>query len=443
MNPDMLASIEHHRRVIGVYVTAGDLGMPGERQYWLDRERGIVRAYAFMISGAGTYAYESAAIPGGWTAHVVERNGLRFFEYRYLGNAHDVSLLFLRLGDFQTQCLWQQANGCSGFNPSPPGLPYDAYTLGCAGIDDPLCPQDMTMQFVSRADLVAVLEDLIVEVRATSVGFLDATALHFDTLGSVAVDTYSEYWDHYFTALFALTAVTRAQPAVTWPIHVASFRGYTISRESANLDEATSCAKFAAFAQYAPYDAAIVVHPTPDDYRTCPECFLSGGYRYESPISWQRRQYPTRSVEGRGPLATAAGCAGIVDGLPRIVACEQAPAWETTPDRRLRVGDTLCLGVDQATGYVTRPSPICEAGPCEPEPPIFPAESVSVAPCDEPRGEAATFIVLDNGQIRTANARCLTAVDGALVSADCLATQGSGGHVTGDPPADQRWSLGL
>ena len=102
MNPDIADAIADHEVTVA-YTTAGDLGYPESDAYWIDRERGALEAYTFMLTGVSAPAYDSdhSAIPDGWVASLVDLAGLSAVQYQ----RDHVTLVFLRLSDFQEQCL--------------------------------------------------------------------------------------------------------------------------------------------------------------------------------------------------------------------------------------------------------------------------------------------------------------------------------------------------
>ena len=383
MNPDLRASIAAGRRVVTVVVTAGELGDPGNDRYWLDRERGLLAAYAYMATGEGAIAY-AVPPPGGWDAASDTVGGLDVTAYRRPG----IELVFLRLGDYQTECLWEDTTGCSAFNDD--ALPYRAFTRPCP---DATCTGTTQEQSVGKDELVAVLGELIVREDATFVGTLDSTHLYFDALGGAGgtSDGYLEYWDHYYTALFATAAAQQAAAQLDHPLALGAYRGYTIAREPADVADADACAKERAFAHYAIYDTEIAPsHGSP---------VLHGDYALAAPRSWQTRELSTRSRGGDLVLQTGDRCLAS-DGT--LGDCAAAARWTTTVHGEL-AGPAGCL----APG--------------------------GLAPCD---GTHALF-VLDDGQLR-AGAQCLTAT---LSAADCAGTVSADGHAAGVPVPDQRWLL--
>jgi hypothetical protein len=413
MNPDIASDVAGGHRVIVVYVTAGELGDPSSASYWQGRERGMLAAYGSLLA-AGQVAYRDAIDPL-WTAATETIDGLTFVTYR--GGA--VELVFLRLGDFQTQCLWEDVDGCSTVNPHPPAPPYLAATKGTA---------EIPAQQVTGAQLIDVLAELAIEEHATTIGTLDSTNVYFDALGG-AGDGYHEYWDHYFTALFATAAAGRAQPQLG-ALALRSYRGYTISREMPDLSPEQACGKLDTFAHYAIYDTAIVKPDRRARFADCPSCFFTDDYGVTSPGSWERRQLVSATVATAGPFALEAGGACISSALA-LGDCGTAAAFTRTPSGQLATTGG-CLDVGTAPGHTTTPPP------GNASPPSFPPDPVALVPCDPPAPSNMMF-VQDDGQIRTAMGRCLTASPSGLVADDCRPTI-AGDHVTGTPDASQAWS---
>ena len=71
-----------------------------------------------------------------------------------------------------------------------------------------------------------MLGELIVREDATFVGTLDSTHLYFDALGGAGgtSDGYLEYWDHYYTALFATAAAQQATAQLDHPLALGATR---------------------------------------------------------------------------------------------------------------------------------------------------------------------------------------------------------------------------
>ena len=241
-------------------------------------------------------------LPGDWSvAQPTVLGSITAAEYDL--RTAPVTALFLRLGDYQEQCLWEQTNGCSTRNPNPPAPPYVAVTIACPGDATSVrlaCATPAPSQQVDDPALAGALEAAIERFRPTTVGMLDASGVFFDALGRAGDSAgYTEYPDHYYSALYALSATLRAT-AVTGELPaIASYRGYTIAREAPNLTDSVACTKDLAFDAYAPFDPDVgAEHEL---------------YAIDNPASYQRRSYPLRTVPPRsGVLRNQNGCLGVV-----------------------------------------------------------------------------------------------------------------------------------
>ena len=166
MNPDIADAIAADHQVTVAYTTAGDLGDAPSDAYWIDRERGALQAYTYMLTGASAPAYDAdhATIPPGWRASIVDLAGMAAVQYE----RDHVTLVFLRLSDFQEQCLWEQHGGCSSLNTSA-APPYVAFTRACPGNAE-ACPAGTVLaeQQVTRDLLIGALAELIARSGATT-----------------------------------------------------------------------------------------------------------------------------------------------------------------------------------------------------------------------------------------------------------------------------------
>jgi len=386
----------------------------------------VVNAYTAMAVGDGEALSEyrpGAEIPAGWTRveHVGDARFGGFVPAEYelaIGGARRVALLFARLGDFQEECLWEQHGGCNRANPSPAGGPYAAFTRACPG-NAAACVagSEVPAQQLGRDGMLALLGGLIAREAPDRVSALDATGVEFDRLGDATrrgpEAGYVEYWDHYYSAMFALSAVIEALPARSAPPRVRLYRGYTVARSPANVSAEPLDGKAATFARYAMFDADIVKPPTPAAFVIDHDQHYAGAYRVDDPESWQAREYAAESVSWvgqAGALATPGGCVGA--GLAQV-PCTGAPEWTSRDGRGLQlVGGTSCIAV-AADGTVRLDA-------CATE-------------------DANVLLTFANGQIRTRSGRCLELVD-QLIATDCHDVR-EDDHVTGEVPASQRFSL--
>ncbi|MEO8553747.1 MAG: hypothetical protein ABI678_27430, partial [Kofleriaceae bacterium] len=338
-----------------------------------------------------------------------------------------ITAVFLRLGDYQEQCLWEQTNGCSSHNPNPPAPPYIAVTVACPGDASHghlACAVPAPVQLVGDLALSSALEAAVAQFRPTTLGTLDSTGIYFDALGGAEDTGYVEYPDHFYSALYAMRATFRSIPHLDELPAITSYRGYTITREPPNLTDPIACQKDLAFDAYAPFDPDVGAE--------------HGNYAIDDPRSWQRRFYATRSLPPRtAKLAAQGNCLGLIAGAPNLVDCGSAPTWTLDAMGRLSTG-AQCLRVIQNGGHVVRPIPQCAGQPCNPIPAEYPAEVVLAEPCGAPSEDTA-FAIFDNGQIRSAYARCLATASDQLFSADCIA-EVEDAHVTGLVPLAQSWA---
>lgn len=412
MNPDIADAIAADHEVTVTYTTAGDLGDPASDAYWIDRERGALQAYTYMLAGASAPAYDAdhATIPPGWRASIVDLAGLSAVQYE----RDHVTLVFLRLSDFQEQCLWEQHGGCSSLNTSV-APPYLAFTRACPGNAE-ACPAgtELAEQQVTRDALIDALAALIARSGAHTVGALDASDLHVDALGEpvYAGDGagYTDHWDHVFSARFALEAATRV-PA---PPAVRLYRGYTLHRAEVDLADDVARGKQEVFARYAMFDTTIVRPPTPAGYLDDIDKHVAGDYKLASAGSWERRRVAADTLAPEtGLLETRAGACLGADLA--AADCASAPAWQLGADRSLRLpGSESCVAVGGD------------------------GETVTLAPCSTP---GATVFPLDNGQLRAAGGGCLALSPGVDASAPPCAAAMAGGHVVDEPVPQQAWRV--
>jgi LmbE family N-acetylglucosaminyl deacetylase len=432
MGSDIAGAIEASHRVVIIYVTAGELSGTGD-QYWIDRERGVLNAYSALVDHrAGTHTAlpdgRPDVLPGEWAAaQPTVLGSITAAEYDL--RTVPITAVFLRLGDYQEQCLWEQTNGCSTHNPNPPAPPYVAVTVACPGNASSgklACATPAPSQQVGDGALAGALEAAIERFHPTTIGMLDASGVFFDALGNAAASTgYTEYPDHFYSALYALSAALRAAVVTGELPALASYRGYTIAREPPNLTDSVACTKDLAFDAYAPFDPDVgAEHDL---------------YALDDPASYQRRSYALRTVPPRsGVLHNQGRCLGIGASQPLMVECAVAPVWTHDASGALS-SNGVCLRVVDNGGHVVRPVPQCSGSPCTPIPIEFPAEVLVTEPCGTP-SEGSTFAIFDNGQIRTAYARCLSITSDQPFAADCTPVVVDG-HVTGGVPDEQAWTF--
>ena len=432
MNPDIADSIAAGNRVVIVHLTAGDVrtdrlaklpDAPDFTRYWTDRERGVLNAYSAMLLGAdhALDAYAVDGVPDGWTARTIVVGDLAMPEY----DLGAVSAVFLRISDFQLMNAWLDRPGTGGQQVEGQGAlaPGATITDACAG---EVCPlgTELASQIVSRDQLLDALGRLIAHFGVDSVSAQDATTpglgggLYWDTLGIPAFTGpsagYTEYWDHVFGAAFTLAAAIRVQAVLARPLQIRLYRGYTLSQEPANLGAARAAAKTAVFRAYAMFDDRIVAHA-----ERASDAALGGNYDLDAPGSWQFRELATRTLVGTipltGRLAVAGTCLGIAADQLAPVACDAAPAWQLTLQGQVELAGTASCVAIGATG-------VAELAACA------------------PRTAASTLLLFGNGQLRTADARCLALGDAGFASVAC-GHEPLAPHATGEVIASQDFTL--
>jgi hypothetical protein len=453
MNPDIANSIAQGNRVILVHVTAGDLSQqdvdrwsdqidpPTIDQYWIDRERGVLNAYAYMALGANASSSEYQPpvwVPNGWSlvtdpgsAGAIMVDGMRLAQYDLTVNASQtISLVFMRLSDFQLQDAWLDRPGLGGQRG---GLQLPNGSMTTLGCNTPLaCPlgSNIDAQTITRSQLISVLRDMMLRFGANSVSAQDATHLSWDNL-SVAADCgpgpapledcgYSDYPDHVFSAYFVMTAASQAQAAMNSSLWLRLYRDYTISQEPPNLSDAEQLTKAQAFARQAVFDAGLVPHYSSSFDVDDPH--VPGPYDPSYPFSWHSRQLDTRTLLGtgilRGRLRIAGSCLGATGNTLTAGSCDTAPDWIVTTQHQLLLsGTSQCIVID-ASGGASDPATL---GPCS------------------PRTASSTLFLFANGQLRTQNARCLS-VQGSVVAVDCT-NEVANRHATGITPGPEDWTL--
>ena len=192
MNPDIETSLHHGNNVVVVYVSGAGRGATTSdppvscasnancpagfecatntciwdestnEQYWTNRERGILDAYAQMTDG-----YQP------WTV-VPSDPGLRFggkdqaILTHTLGAAHPgqvVTLIFMRLADTTLESLWSSRNDAGDLLSN-----YEAPRFAC-GIVPSHCPVNgqttMSATTYKRSELIQALVDIMAHYDAT------------------------------------------------------------------------------------------------------------------------------------------------------------------------------------------------------------------------------------------------------------------------------------
>jgi hypothetical protein len=467
MNPDIMSSIRSGNRVIVVVKNGGstafdDPNRVDEARYWLNRERGILNAYAYMARGdSGAFATNSTSlslsggtIPSGYSyvttpgqgAYLVAGVKLPRFDIQATGG-NLVTIMFMRFADGGTENLWWDGSGTYQVplqvcpNPIVEGQDF------CAG------GASLGAQTVTRPSLINFYKSVMEQFAVTSVSVLDATDINITQVGGPAqFGGFTDNGEHVYTAKFAVAAATLVQAATNRSISIRSSRGYSLDLEEPNLaiGESEQYEKQRAFLYYAMFDQA-ALYPSVGGapYASCTSPCASEdpnrpgthaaepttanrmtgvipfGYSstyfsspdthvnplFYGPNAWQARKYTTRTLVGTEPVVgriqTGAGlCLAVNVWTPTFASCASAPAWTVTLDHRIQIGlggTAYCLTVSQTAN-----------------PPTTTPETVSLQPCGSTDG-SQTMFMFANGQIRTPQARCLTQGGSAVRSEDCQA----------------------
>jgi hypothetical protein len=474
MNPDVQRSIRAGNRVVVVYKNGGGPYDAPDREdedrNWLNRERGILNAYAYMARGDdAAFAANSVALSsdGRRIPDVVQPivngctpgpscnpealliGGLALTGYDIdTSYGSKVTLLFLRFQDGGTQELWKDATATAPITechkPAAPDAPHCAWGAGFGE------------QHVTRESLIGFYQAVMERYAVTSVSALDATELNVDApSGPAGVQGFTDNDEHMFTARFALAAAARVQAKTSRPISLRLSRGYSVDLEPTNLStgEPEQLDKQKAFLYYAMFDQG-ALYPSvgggpfgpcdPDPSVPCavdpnmpgrfeakgatPENRLTGiipfnyaGTYFSDPnshvnplfngaLAWQSRKYTTRTLVGteslRGRLQQGNALCLGTSGLQ--------PAFvdcASAPSWTLTTDNRIRIALESATYCLTASHDVV--------PPATGPESISLAPCTAVDG-SQTMFAFANGQIRTPESRCLAGAAGqALQSVEC------------------------
>ena len=455
MNPDIQTSIQQGNRVI-VVVQDGSVWDPTRpdrneaSQYWIDRERGNLNAYAFMARGPagafdhyrGTVTGESRGlIPAGFKRKNYHGGGLTVPRFDITANAGNVvSVIYVHLTDEYVIDLCPDPN-------------YVAYTLACPYAGDPTSVCMGGSHYpgfpVRRANLLNFYVSVIKGFGVTSVSTLDSSNIYIDGWGTQGDRSgYAENENHIYSAMFALSAATQVQAKTSRTISIRIYRGYSILTEPQNLQlhGSEQWDKEDAFAYYALYDSAALrpeisgepVNPTVDDpldavKRATPSDYFVN-HRYDNGQGpndpnpsyiqiifygdqvYESRKYVTRTVLGSGQLTGRlrsgnGGClyASAGSSAVSLQDCASSPEWTITNRNQIQLsGTSKCLKVNLQGYYATSPKQ--------------PAEEVTLGPCSGNRLPSTMFL-FGNGQIRTPNSRCLS-YSASAQSDDCVPVGG-------------------
>jgi LmbE family N-acetylglucosaminyl deacetylase len=211
INPDVNADISAGRRMVTVFVTAGDAG--DTAAYWHGREAGAMAAYASMAGARDRWTIDTTSLAD----HTVTRATLP---------GRPIVLIFLRLPDghgyavhdFETlQRLWTG------------DLPAIHAIDGSAAYD--------------RDSLIGTLAAAMDTYRPTVIRTLDFDGRYGD----------GDHGDHHTVGYFTLAA----QRAYPMPHTLAGYLGYPARTRPANLPAVVRDAKMRTFLAYARHDSHV------------------------------------------------------------------------------------------------------------------------------------------------------------------------------------------
>lgn len=346
MNPDILRDIRAGKRVRTVYLTAGDAG--ADTHYWLEREEGIRAAYAEMAGEENT-----------WSADTELVEGKRLRTQRLRGESQ-VSVVFLRLPDGYLHGEGFAATGHSSLEKLwKEELPR-------------LASVDGNNQY-TRAELIAVLNELMTRAEADCIGTLDSGGLYG-----------GDHSDHRHSAKFAF----EAHRGYSRPHRFSQYRGYNIRDEPVNLSAETRDEKWEVLSAYARHDTRLCHFGGTD-------CLPHSHY-----AQWVWRQYGVTALHDLGgSLSGPSGrCLDARDDAPSPGAPAQVrdcmdgarQRWTLLKSGQLRGASGQCLEVPEGN----RAS----------------ATDVRLSECaDVPRQK---WTLLANGQLQGPAGRCLEVRDG-------------------------------
>ena len=213
-SPDLLHDIQSGACVTTVFLTAGNNGLGPD--YWGERERGALAAYA-----------EMAGLPDDWAATTTTAAGHSVLTQTLVG-APGVRQLFMRLQ--------------VGYNPQ--GETLESLWYGTTTEQHPV---DGTPSYTARG---------VVEALASLMTTFQPTIIRIqDYLGRPGG---GDHVDHYLTAWFARAA----QHRYLTPHVVVSYLGYPVNNLAFNVSGPDLAAKQLAFLTYAPHDFGVCQNAT-------------------------------------------------------------------------------------------------------------------------------------------------------------------------------------
>jgi len=236
MNPDISHDIQVNMCIVTIYMTAGDANQ--KKDYWQEREKGPMAAYAFMAKSENE-----------WTKNIIHTPNHSLTQY-YLTQKPTIQLIFLRLPDGRTD-----------------GSGYDTHayeSLRKLWNEDIklLHPIDGSSPY-TKANLISTIEYLIAITKPTTIRSLSAVEKSF----------LDDHMDHTISARII-------QAANIHNARIVSYQGYAISTLPPNITKEDMDLKQQVFLKFAQHDA-----------RTCKD---SDQCKTTRIYDWFSRQYVVR-----------------------------------------------------------------------------------------------------------------------------------------------------
>lgn len=372
MNPDLRYAVRSGRRLMTVFLTAGESDAPDPGGYSASRQAGARAAYARMAGVADRWRGSAVALADG---QVVER---------YVLDARpDVRLVFLNLPDdadprarggrHALMRLWHDQSGSARVDTV---VPTGGQVTG---------PSSYT-----RGALLRVLVELMAEFRPTVLRTQDASP----DPGHPQWGPWHDHADHVSGVWFAEEAARMhlASPAAPRLVRV-GYRGYNTDHAAVNLAPAEQEDKVGHFVAYARHDERIGGHPLYDRwsrrmYHRWPRGSSWVGRAADGRlhafavigrhvVGWRQagdRWEPSGDLEPPGALATglavAAGPGGVTVCGRRLdtaeITCRDDDGWTVvgspdhgdprvgTPALAARGDGRLVVFVRDASGGISR-----------------------------------------------------------------------------------------
>ncbi|WP_375384031.1 PIG-L family deacetylase [uncultured Microbacterium sp.] len=210
MNPDILTDIDAGRRLVVVYLTAGDSG-DSDETYWHSREVGARAAYSQMTGSVDAWSTGTEIIAG---------------KALHVASIASVKHIYVRLPDGGGQGEGFPSTGAVSLAMLWTGAITTIHSL------------DFSTTF-TKAELLAVLRAIADEADPVMVRTLDGA------------ESTHDHPDHQMTSRFTVSALAGFVPAL------AAYQGYGISDRAANVNSSLCDRKRAAMEAYSPYDPAV------------------------------------------------------------------------------------------------------------------------------------------------------------------------------------------